>query len=57
MPVHSDRFQNASRCENYSLTRAIFEVNAAIRHWDEVRAVRASRGYFSGKLNCGDNFD
>jgi hypothetical protein len=30
MPVHPNSFQSASCCENYALTRAIFEVNAAI---------------------------
>jgi hypothetical protein len=30
MPVHPNSFQSASCCENYSLTRGIFEVNAAI---------------------------
>ena len=31
MPVHPNSFQSASRCESYSLTGAIFEVNVAIR--------------------------
>jgi hypothetical protein len=31
MPMHANSFQSASCCESYSLTRAIFEVNATIK--------------------------
>jgi hypothetical protein len=30
MSMHANSFQSASCCESYSLTRAIFEVNATI---------------------------
>ena len=49
MAVHPNSFQSASCCENYSLTRAIFEVNAAIPgRWGELRGLRR----FSTALLC-----
>jgi hypothetical protein len=42
MPVHPNSFQSASCCENYSLARAIFEVNVAISgRWGELRGLQS----------------